>query len=80
MFSESEVEVEVHEHSHGDQWGFVIDGKIDLTIGDEDKTFSRGDTYFIPAGTRHGGRIYRGFRAVDYYADQNRYCPRSQIA
>lgn len=77
LFNESEVEVNVHEHSHGNQWGVVIDGKIDLTIGDKVRTCSRGETYFIPAGTPHRARIYPGFRAVDYYADGNRYRPSS---
>jgi hypothetical protein len=77
LFNESEVEVNVHEHSHGNQWGVVIDGKIDLTIGNEVRRCSRGDTYFIPAGTPHRARIYPGFRAVDYYADRDHYRPRS---
>jgi len=77
LFNESDIEVSVPEHSHGDQWGVVIDGKIELTIGDLTRTYSRGDTYFIPAGTVHSALIYPGFRAVDYFADRDRYRPRS---
>jgi hypothetical protein len=73
MFNESAVEVFVPEHSHGDQWGVVIDGKIELTIGQQTQTYRRGDTYFIPIGAVHQARIYPNFRAVDYFADRNRY-------
>jgi len=77
LFNESGIEVSVPEHTHGNQWGVVIDGKIELTMGDQTRTYSRGDTYFIPAGTVHRARIYPGFRAVDYFADRDRYRPRS---
>ncbi len=80
LFNESDIEVSVPEHSHGDQWGVVIDGKMELTIGDQTRTYSRGDTYFIPAGTAHRARIYPGFRAVDYFADRDRYKPHSRGA
>ena len=75
LFNESAVEVSVPEHSHGNQWGIVIDGKIELTIGQQIQTYRRGDTYFIPAGTIHMARIYPGFRAIDFFADRNRYRP-----
>ena len=75
LFNESAVEVFVPEHSHGDQWGVVIDGKIELTIGQQTQTYRRGDTYFIPSGVVHQARIYPNFRAVDYFADRNRYRP-----
>lgn len=78
MFNESGVELTVPEHSHGDQWGVVIDGKIDLTIGSQAQTYRSGDAYFIPAGTPHKARIYPGFRAIDYFADRDRYRPRLQ--
>jgi len=76
LFNESDIEVSVPEHAHGDQWGVVIAGKIELTIGAQTKTYGRGDTYFIPAGTPHRARIYPGFRAIDYFADRDRYRPR----
>ena len=73
LFNESDIDVAVPEHSHGAQWGIVLDGRIDLTIGGRAGTYGRGDTYFIPAGTAHEAHIYAGFRAVDYFADQARY-------
>ena len=73
LFNESDIEVSVPEHSHGDQWGVVINGSIELTSLNQTRTYSAGDTYFIPAGTEHQARIYPGFRAVDYFADSDRY-------
>jgi len=78
--SMSSVELTIPEHSHGDQWGVLIDGKIDLTIGGHTQSYSRGDTYFIPAGTLHQVRIYPGLRAIDYFADRDRFRTRSQGA
>ena len=75
LFNESEVEVSVPDHCHGNQWGIVIDGKIEITTDGHTRVYSRGDTYFIPADTRHSARIYPGFRAVDYFADHDRYSP-----
>ncbi len=77
LFMEADVDVTVPGHSHGDQWGVVIDGKIDLTIGEKAHTFTSGDTYFIPNGTPHQARIHSGFRAIDYFADRDRYRARS---
>lgn len=73
MFNESDIEATVPEHSHGDQWGIVIDGEIELTIGGTRRTYRKGDTYFIPSGTLHRAKIHPGFRAVDYFADKDRY-------
>ncbi len=73
MFNESDIEVDVPEHSHGEQWGIVIDGEIELTIGGLNRTYRKGDTYFIPSGTLHKATIHPGFRAVDYFADKDRY-------
>jgi hypothetical protein len=73
LFNESDIEVAVPEHSHGDQWGIVIGGQIELTLGDRTQTFGRGDSYYIADGTMHRARIFPGFRAVDYFADRDRY-------
>ena len=73
LFNESSKEVTVPVHSHGDQFGIVFDGIIELPIGDQSLTYTRGDTYFIPAGTLHKAQIHPGFRAVDYFSEQNRY-------
>ncbi len=62
------------EHEHGDQWGIVIDGEMELTLGGKTDTYRRGDSYFIPCGTPHGAILRKGFRALDLFADKDRYC------
>jgi quercetin dioxygenase-like cupin family protein len=76
LFLETDQEVQLPLHTHGDQWGFVVSGAMELTIGGRTRTFTRGDSYFIPAGTPHGGKLQAGFRAMDYFADPERYKPR----
>jgi mannose-6-phosphate isomerase-like protein (cupin superfamily) len=73
LFNESDIELSVPAHTHGNQWGTVIDGRIELTIGGKKRLYQRGDSYFIPAGTTHSAVIYPGFRAVDYFEDKERY-------
>ncbi len=73
VFFEFENDTEIPLHSHGAQWGIVVDGKIDLTIGGETRTYHKGDSYYIPTGVEHGGKIYRGFKAIDFFEDADRY-------
>lgn len=75
LFNESACELSIPEHAHGDQWGIVVDGRIDLTLGSETRTYLRGDSYFIPGGTPHKALIHPGFRAIDFFADRERYRP-----
>jgi quercetin dioxygenase-like cupin family protein len=61
------------EHTHCFQWGFVIEGEIDLTIGGDTITYRKGDTYVIPEGVTHSGCIPYGCLAMDYFSDPGRY-------
>ena len=45
--------VEIHHHPH-EQCGYMIEGSMDLTIGDETRTVRPGDAYTIPGGVPHG--------------------------
>ncbi len=76
LLVEAERETVVPEHAHGDQWGIIVDGELDLTIGGRRQTYRRGDSYFIPAGTPHAGFFKKGCRALDFFADPNRYRPK----
>lgn len=73
VFFNFNEDTEIPMHSHGAQWGIVVDGKIDLTIGGIEKTFVKGDNYKIKAGEIHGGKIYAGFKAIDFFEDADRY-------
>ena len=80
LFNESDIELSVPAHSHGNQWGTVIEGKIELIIDGKKRLYNRGDSYFIPANTTHSAKIYAGFRAVDYFDDKDRYKTKKQLS
>lgn len=48
-----------HDHPF-DQCGIVIDGQIEMFVGGEQKILSAHDSYFIPAGVRHGWKTFAG--------------------
>ena len=73
VFFEIQPGAVLPEHCHCFQWGIVIDGSIELTIGGETKTYNKGDTYMMPEGTPHSGVIKDGCLAMDYFADPTRY-------
>lgn len=66
-------ELELPPHSHGAQWGTVIEGEIEFTIGGETKTYRPGDSYSIPAGVEHGAIIKAGTRVIDVFEEPDRY-------
>jgi quercetin dioxygenase-like cupin family protein len=63
-------------HSHGAQWGVVLDGEMELTIGDETKRYLKGDSYYIPDGVVHSANFLSKVRAVDFFDDKERYKPK----
>lgn len=73
VFFDFKEDTEIPMHSHGAQWGIVVDGKIDLTIGSGTRTYRKGDSYSIPSGILHGGKIYAGLKVIDYFEDADRY-------
>jgi mannose-6-phosphate isomerase-like protein (cupin superfamily) len=79
LFNESDVALTVPTHSHGCQWGVVLEGRIDLTVGGQTQSYFSGDTFFIPEGIPHQARIHPGYRAVDCFADRHRYRARWAI-
>ncbi|HKL66083.1 MAG TPA: cupin domain-containing protein [Roseovarius sp.] len=60
-------------HSHGAQWGTVVEGEIEFTIGGETRRYGPGDSYDIGAGVEHGARIKAGTRVIDVFAEPDRY-------
>jgi len=60
-------------HAHGAQWGTVIAGEIELTIGEDTAIHRPGDSYTIPAGMIHSARIKAGTRVIDVFEEAQRY-------
>lgn len=73
LFMEFAKNVEVPEHSHSGQIGFILEGRIDLIIDGVNKSYSRGDYYFIPEGVKHSAKIYAGYADITFFDEPNRY-------
>lgn len=75
--------IPTHAHPH-EQAGMLLEGVLDLTIGDETRRCRPGDMFLIPGGTPHGARPIGGRAVVldvfspvreDYAALFNKYIP-----
>ncbi|BBL80672.1 hypothetical protein Rxycam_01878 [Rubrobacter xylanophilus DSM 9941] len=75
VFFRAERDVEVPPHSHGAQWGIVVTGRLELTVGGETSVYGPGDTYEIPAGAEHSARLPAGCSVIDFFQDPDRYEP-----
>ena len=73
VFFDIEPIGEVTAHRHGAQWGVVLEGEMELTVGDETRTYRKGDTYYIPAGAVHSARFLSRTRVLDFFAEPQRY-------
>ena len=73
IFMEFGEDVELPEHSHAAQVGIVLEGKIDLVIGAEKRTYIKGDRYYIPEGVKHSGKIHAGYADVTFFNEPSRY-------
>ena len=76
VFFDIDPTAQVPMHSHGEQWGVVIEGEIELTVGGQTHRYGPGDSFHIPAGVEHGARFLSHFRSIDVFAEANRYSPR----
>jgi len=66
----------IPEHSHGEQWGVVVEGEAELVVNGVKKVYRKGDTYHIPAGAVHSATFITRFKAIDFFAEANRYKPK----
>lgn len=79
-FYEFPLATTVPMHRHGPQIGFVVTGRIDLTIGDITETYSAGDSFAVPDQVEHGARIDAGTRVIEVYAQPDRHEPHGEPA
>lgn len=73
LFMEFNEDAEVPEHRHEAQWGAVLDGEIELTIGNEMHVLTKGETYFIPKNAPHSARIKKGYKDITLFNQKDRY-------
>lgn len=73
IFMRFEKDADLPEHSHAAQIGFVLSGRIELTIDGVKKNYNKGDIYFIPDGVKHSGKIYAGYADITFFNEPDRY-------
>ena len=73
IFMQFSQAVDLPEHAHAAQVGFVLEGQIDLLIGEESHTFVKGDRYYIPADVIHSGKIHAGYADITFFNEPDRY-------
>lgn len=73
IFMQFNKDADLPEHSHESQWGIVLEGRIDLVIDGQLKTYVKGDRYFIEKGVRHSGKICAGYADMTYFNEADRY-------
>jgi len=73
IFFDIKEDVDLPPHSHKAQWGTVLEGEMQMTIGDETRTYRPGDAYFIPSGVVHSAKISAGTKIVDFFEEKDRY-------
>jgi quercetin dioxygenase-like cupin family protein len=56
---DDDTTVPTHQHPH-EQAGTVLQGTVEMWIGDERRLLSAGDAYLVPGGTPHGARSVGG--------------------
>ena len=64
----ADTEVTLHSHPH-EQAGVMLEGRMELTIGDESRVLSPGEFYIIPPNTPHRAASVGGpARALDVFS------------
>lgn len=67
MFSvvrfEPHATVETHQHPH-EQLGIVLEGELEMWIGDTRRQLRQGDAYTIPSNLPHGGQTHNATALV----------------
>src|SRR5437763_17073865 len=63
---------EVAPHAHGAQWGDVVEGEMELTIGGKTQKYRKGDSYFIPKESVHDACFHTRTLWIDFLAGETR--------
>jgi quercetin dioxygenase-like cupin family protein len=73
IFMQFEKDTDLPEHSHAAQVGFVLRGRIELTIDGIGNEYGKGDIYFIPENVKHSGKIHAGYADITFFNESDRY-------
>jgi quercetin dioxygenase-like cupin family protein len=67
FFLDKGSSVPLHQHMN-DQVGYVISGKIEMTIGKQVQVLTKGDTYAVPGGILHSTTALEDSWVVDVFS------------
>jgi len=68
-----------HKHSY-EQTGYLVSGKIELTIGNETHSLSQGDSWCIPENIEHHARAFDDSVAIEVFSPvREDYLPDAMI-
>ncbi|MDQ7025706.1 MAG: cupin domain-containing protein [Anaerolineae bacterium] len=67
FFLEKGAIVPTHQHMN-DQVGYVISGKLEMTIGQEVHILTKGNSYAIPGGIPHSAKAVEDTWAIDVFS------------
>jgi quercetin dioxygenase-like cupin family protein len=73
VFFSAHEDVEIPPHAHKGQWGTVLEGSLELTIGGETRTYRPGESYNIPSGVEHSAKLTAGAKVLDIFEEPDRY-------
>ncbi len=63
-------EVLVARHTHGEEWGIVVEGEIEMTLGDRVERHPAGTVHLIPAGLPHSFRFAPGTSSIHVFGER----------
>lgn len=64
---------EIETHSHGnDQVGYLVFGRLEITIGADTQVLQPGDSYAVPGGVEHSARALVDCLAIDVFSPPRR--------
>ncbi len=62
--------VTVPTHTHDVEWGIVVEGEIEMTVGERTERHGPGATHLLPAGQPHSFRFAPGTCSVHYFPER----------
>jgi quercetin dioxygenase-like cupin family protein len=62
--------VVVPTHTHDVEWGFVVEGEIEMTIDGVVERHGAGSVHLIPKGVPHSFRFLPGTSSVHYFVER----------
>ena len=71
VFLKVKAGTQIPTHSHAAEWGIVIEGEFEITIGNEKGLYRKGDTFFVPENAPHSGNFITNAITFHFLDDNN---------